>query len=156
MHLVIFGATGNVGRRVALGALRRGHQVTGVVRDPAAAQPPDPGVRLVPGDATGRRTSPGWPAAPTRWSAPSRPGPTPAASPPRPWPPTCARSPPASAQAGVNRILYVGGAGSLEVAPGQVLADQPGFPAAYQDERGRDGTRWRCGGPRLTASTGPI
>lgn len=52
MHLVIFGATGNVGRRVALGALRRGHQVTGVVRDPAAAQPPDPGVRLVPGDAT--------------------------------------------------------------------------------------------------------
>jgi len=35
---------------------------------------------------------------------------------------------------GVLRYLVVGGAGSLEVAPGQRLIDQPDFPAAYKDE----------------------
>lgn len=52
MKLVVFGATGNVGQRVAAEALRRGHEVTGVVRDPTAVQSPDPRVRLVKGDAT--------------------------------------------------------------------------------------------------------
>lgn len=35
-------------------------------------------------------------------------------------------------QAGVPRLLVVGGAGSLEVAPGQQLLDTPAFPAAYK------------------------
>ena len=35
-------------------------------------------------------------------------------------------------QAGVPRLLVVGGAGSLEVAPGQQLLDQPGFPDEYR------------------------
>src|SRR6266513_288118 len=52
MKLVLFGATGNVGQRIAAEALRRGHEVVGVVRDPEAVQPPDPRVRLVKGDAT--------------------------------------------------------------------------------------------------------
>src|SRR5690349_14079400 len=52
MKLVVFGATGNVGRRVVAEALRRGHDVVGVVRDPAAVQSPDPRVTLVQGDAT--------------------------------------------------------------------------------------------------------
>lgn len=52
MKLVVFGATGNVGQRVAAEALRRGHEVTGVVRDPAVVQSLDPRVRLVKGDAT--------------------------------------------------------------------------------------------------------
>jgi len=52
MQLVLFGATGNVGRRIAAEALRRGHAVVGVVRDPAAVESPDPRVRLVQGDAT--------------------------------------------------------------------------------------------------------
>jgi putative NADH-flavin reductase len=34
----------------------------------------------------------------------------------------------------VKRVLYVGGASTLEVAPGQALLDQPGFPAAYRAE----------------------
>ena len=37
-------------------------------------------------------------------------------------------------RAGVPRLLVVGGAGSLEVAPGQQLVDQPAFPAEYQVE----------------------
>jgi len=36
--------------------------------------------------------------------------------------------------AGVKRYLVVGGAGSLEVAPGQRLVDQPDFPEAYRAE----------------------
>jgi len=36
--------------------------------------------------------------------------------------------------AGVKRVLYVGGASSLEVAPGKVLADQPDFPEASKAE----------------------
>lgn len=35
-------------------------------------------------------------------------------------------------QAGVPRLLVVGGAGSLEVAPGVQLIDTPDFPAAYK------------------------
>ena len=31
-------------------------------------------------------------------------------------------------------MLYVGGASSLEVAPGQALADQPDFPEIYKAE----------------------
>lgn len=38
----------------------------------------------------------------------------------------------ACSQAGVDRLLVVGGAGSLEVAPGVQLLDTPGFPAAYK------------------------
>jgi uncharacterized protein len=36
--------------------------------------------------------------------------------------------------AGVKRYLVVGGAGSLEVAPGKRLVDLPDFPAAYKPE----------------------
>jgi len=36
--------------------------------------------------------------------------------------------------AGVSRLLWVGGAGSLEVAPGVRAVDTPQFPAAYRDE----------------------
>jgi putative NADH-flavin reductase len=49
-------------------------------------------------------------------------------------------------QAGVKRVLYVGGASTLEVAPGQALLDQPGFPEAYkaEAEEGREALRiWR-------------
>ncbi|GGE12317.1 3-beta hydroxysteroid dehydrogenase [Aureimonas endophytica] len=35
---------------------------------------------------------------------------------------------------GVKRYLVVGGAGSLEIAPGQRLIDQPSFPAEYKAE----------------------
>jgi predicted dinucleotide-binding enzyme len=48
MKIVLFGATGNIGQRIAAEALRRGHQVVGVVRDPAQIEPPDPRVQLVP------------------------------------------------------------------------------------------------------------
>lgn len=41
---------------------------------------------------------------------------------------------------GAGRYLVVGGAGSLEVAPGQRLVDKPNFPAAYKVEATRGAT----------------
>lgn len=41
--------------------------------------------------------------------------------------------------AGVKRYLVVGGAGSLEIAPGKRLIDQPDFPAAYHAEASKGG-----------------
>ncbi|MCA6060070.1 NAD(P)-dependent oxidoreductase [Thalassolituus sp. ST750PaO-4] len=41
--------------------------------------------------------------------------------------------------AGVNRLLWVGGAGSLEVAPGVTLLSLPEFPQAYKDEAAAQG-----------------
>lgn len=37
-------------------------------------------------------------------------------------------------QAGIKRLIWVGGAGSLEVAPGIKLVTVPEFPAEYKDE----------------------
>ncbi|MFC4591781.1 NAD(P)-dependent oxidoreductase [Sphaerisporangium corydalis] len=49
MRLAIFGATGRTGRVVVERALRRGHQVTALSRDPAAIPPRDR-LRVIPGD----------------------------------------------------------------------------------------------------------
>jgi hypothetical protein len=134
MKLVLFGATGNIGQRIAAEALRRGHQVVGVVRDPAKVQSPDPRVSLVQGDATDAasvaRVSQGADAIVSAIS-------------PRPNPrglPAPSLSAAAKAlldgarKAKVKRLLVVGGAGSLEVAPGKRLMDAPGFPDAYKAE----------------------
>jgi putative NADH-flavin reductase len=140
MKLVLFGATGNVGQRVAAEALRRGHEVVGVVRDPAAVESPDPRVRLVKGDATNADSVAGIVrGADAVVSAIS----------PRPnarglaAPSLEANSRALIAglrEAGVKRVLYVGGASSLEIAPGKALADQPDFPEMYRAEakEGRD------------------
>ncbi len=42
-------------------------------------------------------------------------------------------------EAGVKRYFVVGGAGSLEVAPGVKLIDTPQFPAAYKPEAAKGG-----------------
>jgi putative NADH-flavin reductase len=134
MKIVVFGATGNVGRRIVAEALRRGNEVAGVVRDPGAVQAPDPRVKLLEGDATKASSV----AALVRGADAVV-----SAISPRPN----ARGLPAPSlaensraliaglrTAGVKRVLYVGGASSLEVAPGKALADQPDFPEMYKAE----------------------
>jgi uncharacterized protein len=149
MKLAVFGATGNVGQRVVAEAVRRGHQVMGIIRDPEAVPTPNAAIALAKGDAT----NPDSVAEVTRGcdaviSAIS----------PRPN----ARGLPAPSlvdnaraliaglpRAGVTRVLMVGGAGSLEVAPGQQLVDQPAFPEAYKAEAldGREALAvWRSQG----------
>jgi putative NADH-flavin reductase len=140
MKLVVFGATGNVGQRVVAEALRRGHEVVGVVRDPEAVQSPDPRVNLVKGDATNadsvakvvRGTDAVVSAISPRPNARGLPAPSLSAN---------ARALLKGLRsAGVKRVLYVGGASSLEVAPGKALADTPDFPEIYRAEarEGRD------------------
>ena len=146
MKIVVFGATGNVGREVVREALERGHEVVGVVRDPSSVQAPDARVTLVKGDATSAESV----AQAVR-------GADAVVSAISPRPNARGLAAPKLVdnaraiigglkQAGVKRVLYVGGAGSLEVAPGQALLDQPGFPDAYraEAEEGRDALNvWR-------------
>ena len=39
----------------------------------------------------------------------------------------------AARSTGIERLVVVGGAGSLEIAPGKQLVDSPDFPKAYRD-----------------------
>jgi uncharacterized protein len=152
MKIVLFGATGNVGRRVAAEALSRGHEVVGVVRDPAAVAVLDPRVRFVKGDATKADSV-----------AELVQGADAVVSAISPRPNARGLAAPSLVEnaraiivglrrAGVRRVLFVGGAGSLEVAPGQQLVDQPGFPEAYKAEalEGREALEvWRTEGEGL-------
>lgn len=136
---MLFGATGNVGQRIVREALERGHEVVGVVRDPASSASPDPRVTLVRGDATDAASVAAVAAgADAVVSAISpRPGSTGSA----PSLVDAARALIAGVrEAGVKRLVVVGGAGSLEVAPGVMLLDAPGFPEEYRAEAidGRD------------------
>jgi putative NADH-flavin reductase len=134
MKIVLFGATGNMGVRVAQEARRRGHEIVGVIRDPASVQSSAPGMSLVKGDATDA----GSVAAVARGADAVVNAISPRPNPrglPAPSLAAAARSLLAGLRkAGVKRLLVVGGAGSLEVSPGKALLDQPGFPAAYKAE----------------------
>ncbi|HKG92058.1 MAG TPA: NAD(P)-dependent oxidoreductase [Gemmatimonadaceae bacterium] len=134
MKIVLFGATGNIGQRIAREALSRGHEVVGVVRDPEASTPPDPRVSLVRGDATDaasvarvvRGADVVVSSISPRPNSRGLPAPSLAAA---------ARALIAGTrQAGAKRLIAVGGAGTLEVAPGVRLMDTPGFPEAYKAE----------------------
>jgi putative NADH-flavin reductase len=146
MKIIVFGATGNVGRRIAAEASRRGHEVVGVVRDPGAVAAVDPHVQLVKGDATKAdsvaQITSGADAVVSAISP--RPNPRGLAAPSLVENARAVIS--GLRRSGVKRVLFVGGAGSLEVAPGQQLLDQPGFPEAYKAEalEGREALRvWR-------------
>src|SRR3954469_20420842 len=118
MNIVLFGATGNIGQRITAEALRRGHTVTGVVRDPEQAQPPDPRVSLVKGDATDAASVAKVAKRADAVVSAISPRPNPRGL-PAPSLSTAARALlDGTRQAGVKRLMVVGGAGSLEVAPG--------------------------------------
>jgi uncharacterized protein len=139
MKIVLFGATGHVGRRIVREALERGHEVVGVTRDPSRAEAPDPRISLVRGDATDAASV----AAAVRGAdaVVSAVSPRPGSTGTAPSLVDVARGLIAGLrEAGVKRLVVVGGAGSLEVAPGVALMDTPGFPEEYRDEatQGRD------------------
>jgi putative NADH-flavin reductase len=134
MKIVVIGATGNIGRRVVKEALSRGHEVIGVVRDPGAVESPDARVRLVKADAT--RADDIVKAVKGADAVVSAISPRPnARGLPAPSLQANARALIQGLRAAhVKRVLYVGGASSLEVAPGLALADTPDFPEAYRAE----------------------
>ena len=123
--IAILGITGNAGSRIANELLSRGHSVTGIARDPSKAQA-RAGLTLVAADATQAATL-----------APLLRGHDVVVSATRFVGGIDASTLLAAArQAGVPRIAVVGGAGSLEVAPGVALIDTPQFPDAYKAEAG--------------------
>lgn len=126
MKIAVYGATGHVGSAIVAEALSRGHEVTGVSRRPGSGD----GVHWVQGDATDAESVAK--VAVEHDVIVSAIGPS--------------REPGADGQpfldgiqtfvdnAGDARLLVVGGASSLEVAPGVRLYDTPEFPEAYKSE----------------------
>ncbi len=115
-----------IGSRILDELVRRGHAVTAVVRHPEKVQAFN-GVKSVQGDVTDYASvaaaAKGADAAISAYSPPrSDPGKIVDAT----------RSLLAGLkETGVRRLIVVGGAGSLEVAPGVQLVDTPEFPSAW-------------------------
>ncbi len=122
-HIAILGITGRAGSRIANELLQRGHTVTGIARSIGGVQPRD-GLTVEAGDAIHADT-----LAPLLRGHDAIVSATPfdGGS-------VAATLIAAAKQAGVPRLLVVGGAGSLEVAPGLAVVDTPNFPAAYKAE----------------------
>ncbi|MEV8016004.1 NAD(P)-dependent oxidoreductase [Streptomyces sp. NPDC086554] len=129
MRILLFGATGMVGSRIAAEALSRGHAVTAVSRSGKPVGDATP----VTGDASDAvkvaELAAGHDAVASAL-APPRDGSAPAV----PFLAVNAAVVDGVRTSGINRLVVVGGAGSLEVAPGQDLVDQPDFPDLYKAE----------------------
>jgi uncharacterized protein len=122
MNVALIGPTGTVGSRLLAELLRRGHDVTGIARDPEGL-PAQPRLTVKRGDANDED---GLAALLRGHDAVISAGRFVSVNP---------RALVAAVRkAGVPRLLVVGGAGSLEVAPGVPLMDTPDFPAAYKPE----------------------
>jgi uncharacterized protein len=128
MKLIMFGPTGTIGSRILNEALQRGHQVTAITRDPSRfsvshnnltvvagnALDPISVTNLVRGyDAVLSSIGPGGSSAETIVKAAQA--------------LTVGLS-----QTGIRRLIVVGGAGTLEVAPGLLLVDAPNFVEEYR------------------------
>ena len=122
-NIAILGITGRAGSRIAAELLQRGHAVTGIARNVAKAEA-RPGLSLKQADATQLDALvPLLRGHDVVISSTHFAGGIDAAT-----------AIAAAKQAGVPRLLVVGGAGSLEIAPGKALVDTPEFPAAYKAE----------------------
>ncbi|MDU6727866.1 MAG: NAD(P)-dependent oxidoreductase, partial [Bradyrhizobium sp.] len=122
MKIAVAGASGRAGSRITAELAGRGHQVTGIARNPDKILA-HPNVTAVKGDANDRaelaRLWAGHAVAISSIHFSASDAETLIG---------------AAKDSGVSRYLVVGGAGSLEVAPGVRLVTTPGFPAAYKAE----------------------
>jgi hypothetical protein len=130
MKIALIGATGFIGSAVLREALNRGHQVTAIVRHPEKL-PQHPNLVAQKGDVTNETETTALVVGHDAVISAYSPG----------------RNIPDIYQqhisgyrmiingvkkAGVKRLLVVGGAGSLEVAPGVQLVDTPQFPEQWK------------------------
>jgi putative NADH-flavin reductase len=137
MKIAIIGATGFVGSHILSEALDRGHEVTAIVRHPDRV-PARAGVLAQQGDVFNRDALPdllaGHEAVISAFSADRD-----ATDVYQSMVDGATAILAATKKAGVKRLLVVGGAGSLEVAPGRQMIDDPDFPASWKP--GALGTR---------------
>ena len=122
MKIAVIGASGNAGSRIAAELARRGHAVTAIARHPEKIASL-PGITAKRGDVMDQT-----------WLAQLLAGHDAAVSSVHFTASDPARLIAAAKASGVGRYLVVGGAGSLEVAPGVRLVATPGFPVAYKAE----------------------
>lgn len=131
MKIALIGASGFVGSHILTEALQRGHQVTAIARNITRIATQHPNLTLKAGnvlnedevaalvkdhDVVVSAYNPGWtnPEIYSEFLAGSQ---------------AIQRG---AKKANVKRLLVVGGAGSLEIAPGVQLVDTPEFPAEYK------------------------
>lgn len=122
-RVALLGISGRVGSRVAAELLKRGHAVTGIARS-VDAVPSRPGLVVKAADATQPQAVAAILCGHDALISAMRfvggiTGPALIA---------------VAKRAGIRRVLVVGGAGSLLIAPGVALIDSPDFPAAYKAE----------------------
>ncbi|HEY4651328.1 MAG TPA: NAD(P)-dependent oxidoreductase [Pontibacter sp.] len=132
MKIAIIGASGNIGSRIMHEALSRGHEVTAIVRHPEKLTLENESLVVTKGDALDAEDlaakieghdavvvsySTGWGPG-TDYTNHSR---------------VAEAVISAAKKAGVKRLLNVGGAGSLYVAPGLQAVDTPDFPADWKE-----------------------
>ena len=128
MKVALIGASGNIGSQIAAEAASRGHQVTGIARNPEKVQSKS-GITAIRGDladtAALAKILAGHDAVISSVRF-------------RTFKPEQLLG--AVRQSGVRRLIVVGGASTLEVRPGVELLDTPEFPAAAKEEAtaGRD------------------
>jgi uncharacterized protein len=126
MKVAVIGASGRGGSRIVDELVRRGHEVTAIARNPEKIKMQS-GVKAVWGDLFDAGFYKVLSDHDAVVSAVHF-----AASDPH-------KLIEAVRSAGVKRYVVMGGAGSLEVAPGVRLIDTPAFPAAYKDEAAKGG-----------------
>jgi len=131
MKLALIGASGFVGTQLLKEALRRGHEVTAIVRHPDKITIKDEKLTIRQADVLDKAATAtllaghdvvisaynaGWgnPEIYNDFIKGSQ------------------AIEDAVAKSGVKRLLVVGGAGSLEIAPGKQLVDTPEFPAEWK------------------------
>ncbi|MEH2509245.1 putative NADH-flavin reductase [Nitrobacteraceae bacterium AZCC 1564] len=127
MKVALIGATGNAGSAILGELVRRGHDVTAIVRHPENV-PALKGVTAQKGDVFDEKHLASLlkdhdvAISSVHFTASD---------------PEILLA--AVKSSGVKRYLIVGGAGSLEVAPGVTLVSSPEFPAAYKAEATKGG-----------------
>ena len=128
LKIALFGATGMIGSRIAAEAARRGHQVTALARNPARVPADVANLKAAQADVMD--------AASVTAAARGHDLLASAYAPPMDDVALISKATRAlvdgTRAAGIKRLVVVGGAGSLEVAPGKQLVDTDGFPEAYK------------------------
>ncbi len=132
MKIALIGATGNVGAAILDELVRRGHDVTAIVRHPEKV-PSLKGVTAQKGDVfdgnglasllKGHDVA----ISSVHFTASD--------------PEILLAS---VKDSGVKRYLVVGGAGSLEIAPGVTLVSSPDFPPSTRQKQRKAGSFWNC------------
>ena len=128
LKIALFGATGMIGSRIAAEAARRGHQVTALARNPARVPADVANLKAAQADLLD--------AASVTAAVGGHDVVASAYAPPHDDLAALTKSTHALVDgvraAGLKRLVVVGGAGSLQVAPGKQLVDAEGFPEAYK------------------------